>query len=390
MYFCSVKLPKKLYNKIIERKSNNAYRKLGQNSSLIDFFSNDYLGFSKSKKIFENTHQFMLEQDICENGATGSRLLSGNYPLYSQVEQELSVYHKAEAALLYNSGYSANVGFFSAVLQKGDVVFYDEFIHASIRDGIQLSHANSFKFRHNDLQDLAKRIATIQGSLKYANATLYVVTESVFSMDGDTPDLQRIAAICKENSAYFIVDEAHALGVFGKKGLGLVQELQLEEKIFARIATFGKAIGCHGAVVLGSKELIAFLVNFSRSFIYTTGISPHALTTIKIAYQSLQAAEGMKEMQKLRSNIQHFNAEVVRLGLPFIPSASAIQCCVIQGTTNTKKIALQLQETGFNVKAILHPTVKRGEERLRFCLHSTNSRAEITQVLENLTTFVFI
>ncbi len=384
-----VKLPEKLHNKIAERKSKNAYRKLGLNTDLIDFSSNDYLGFSKSKTIFENTHQYMLDADICENGATGSRLLSGNYPLYAQVEQELSVYHKSEAALLYNSGYSANIGFFSAVLQKGDVIFYDEFIHASIRDGIQLSHANSFKFRHNDLQDLVNRIANIKGNLKYANATLYVVTESVFSMDGDTPDLQKIATICKENSAYLIVDEAHALGVFGNNGLGLVQELQLEEKIFARIATFGKALGCHGAVVLGSKELIAFLVNFSRSFIYTTGISPHALATIKIAYQTLLGVKGEQEMQKLRSNIQHFNTEVTRLKLPFIPSDSAIQCAVIQGATNTKKIALQLQEIGFFVKPILHPTVKKGEERLRFCLHSTNSRAEITQVLENLTTFVY-
>ncbi|WP_369820279.1 aminotransferase class I/II-fold pyridoxal phosphate-dependent enzyme [Tenacibaculum sp. SG-28] len=332
-----MKLPDKLHKKIAERKAKNAFRKLGLNTDLIDFSSNDYLGFSKSKTIFENTHQYMLDTGICENGATGSRLLSGNYSLYAQVEQELSFYHNSEAALLFNSGYSANVGFFSAVLQKGDVIFYDEFIHASIRDGVQLSHASSYKFRHNDLQDLAKRIANIKGSLKYANATLYVVTESVFSMDGDTPDLQKIAAICRENSAYLIVDEAHALGVFGQNGLGLVQKLELEEKVFARIATFGKALGCHGAVVLGSKELISFLVNFSRSFIYTTGISPHALATIKIAYQFLRGAEGVQEMQKLRCNIQHFNSEVARLGLSFIPSASAIQCTVIQGTTHTKK-----------------------------------------------------
>ena len=374
-----MQFPQKLTNKLLQRKDNQSLRELGESNNLIDFSSNDYLGFAKSDVIFEKTHQFLIENNLKNNGATGSRLLSGNHNLYAEVEKELSKVHASEAVLVFNSGYDANIGFFSSIAQRGDIILYDELIHASIRDGIQLSNAKSYKFKHNDLESLEEQI--IKQTQK-DNQDIYVVTESVFSMDGDSPDLIAMSTVCKAHNAFFIVDEAHAVGVFNS---GLIEKHKLENDVFARIITFGKALGCHGAAILGSNELKQYLVNFARSFVYTTGLSPHSLATVQFAYKEL--ANG-KSREKLQENIQFFKEEVNRLNLNFIESNSAIHCCVISGNEKVKKIAKKIQDRGFDVKPILSPTVIKGEERLRFCLHSYNSTEEITNVLENLVTFV--
>ena len=366
-------LPKKLTKKLKLREETNSLRSLKLPSNLIDFSSNDYLGFAKSEVIFDKTHQFLINRNIKQNGATGSRLLSGNHSLYNEVEGFLSDYHQTESATIFNSGYDANIGFFSSIPQRGDVILYDEFIHASIRDGILLSNAKAFKFRHNDLDSLEEILKRIQQD----NSDVYVVTESVFSMDGDSPDLIKMSQIIKNYRAFFIVDEAHAVGVFGA---GLVQELNLQDAVFARIITFGKALGSHGAAILGSEELQSYLVNFARSFIYTTGLSPHSLATILMIYNEM-----LKQVQQnklaLSENIHHFKEEVKRLKLNFIQSNSTIHCCVIPGNEKVKSISKKLQEKGFDVKAILSPTVKENQERLRFCLHSYNSKKEISDVL---------
>jgi 8-amino-7-oxononanoate synthase len=377
-----MKLPKKLTDKLKFREENNSLRSLKTPTNLVDFSSNDYLGFAKSSAIFDKTHQFLLDKNSKQNGATGSRLLSGNHILYSEVEDFLSDFHQTESTTIFNSGYDANIGFFSAAPQRNDIILYDEFSHASIRDGIQLSNAKSFKFLHNDLEDLEAMLKRIQQE----NSEIYVVTESVFSMDGDSPDLVNLVKICKKYNAYLIVDEAHALAVFGKNGCGLVQHLDLQNDVFARIITFGKGLGCHGAAILGCKNLQNYLVNFARSFIYTTGLSPHSLATIKVAYNEM-----LKQVQQdkinLSENIHHFLEEVKRLKLDFIPSCSAIQCCVISGNENVKLISEKFKEKGFEVKAILSPTVPQNQERLRFCLHSYNSAKEISEVLSLLAIF---
>ena len=372
------KLPKILSNKLNVRLQNNALRKLPQATDCVDFASNDYLGFSNSKSIFEATHQYLLEHNQIQNGATGSRLLSGNHPVYEAAEAFIAHFHKSSSALIFNSGYDANVGFFSAVPQKGDLILYDELCHASIRDGIQLSNAKAYKFQHNDLEDLERLL--VQNSEK----TIYVVTESVFSMDGDTPNLEELVLLANQHNGYVVVDEAHALGVLGDKGEGLVQSLHLQEDVFARIMTFGKGLGCHGAAILGSDDLKSYLVNFARSFIYTTGLSPHSVATILMAYQQLEKATDSQ--QQLKNNIAHFNQEKNRLSLKplFVHSKSAIQSAIIPGNEKVKSIAHQLQSKGFDVKPILSPTVPEGQERLRFCLHSFNSEDEITLILQLL------
>jgi 8-amino-7-oxononanoate synthase len=380
-------LPKKLQQKLEERKANSSLRQLGVQTDLVDFSSNDYLGFSKSKAVFEKAYAFLKEQNSIQNGSTGSRLLSGNHALYNLVEKQICNFHNSEAALIFNSGYDANIGFFSSVPQRGDAILYDEYIHASIRDGISMSNAKAYKFKHNDLADLKQQI------LRQAqnDNSIYIVTESVFSMDGDSPDLATISQITKKHNAHLIVDEAHAVGVFGDNGVGLIQYLNLENDVFTRIITFGKAMGCHGAAILGSESLKNYLVNFSRSFIYTTALPPHSLATIHAAYNKLVTPNAVEasEIQKLHKNIQFFKTEIIKNKLDklFIESNSAIHCCIITGNENVKNVAKNLQKEGFNVKPILSPTVPKGQERLRFCLHGYNSEEEISKVLEILATF---
>jgi 8-amino-7-oxononanoate synthase len=380
-------LSQNLITKLHIRKQNNALRQLPQKNNLIDFSSNDYLGFAKSATIFEQTHELLVSRNIKTNGATGSRLLSGNHDLYPETENCIAKFHESASALIFNSGYDANVGFFSSVPQKGDLILYDELCHASIRDGIQLSNAKSYKFKHNDFEDLEKKITNYE--LRITNQEIYIVTESVFSMDGDCPNLAELVAVSEKHNSFLVIDEAHALGVFGSSGQGLVHSLGLQNQVFARIVTFGKALGCHGAAVLGSQSLMDYLVNFARSFIYTTGLSPHSVATILIAYKQLQTEQNA--IEKLKENIIHFNQEKSILGLKplFVRSKSAIQSSIISGNEKVKTIAKQLQEKGFDVKAILSPTVPEGQERLRICLHSYNSKAEITELLQLLSSFVF-
>ena len=380
-----MKFPENLKNKIENRNQNNSLRKLASPNNLIDFASNDYIGFANSETIFNATHYYLVEANIIQNGATGSRLLSGNHKVYPEVENYIAQFHQVESALIFNSGYDANVGFFSAVPQRNDIILFDELSHASIRDGIQLSNAKSYKFKHNDFEELEELIQRFQ----LGSAEIYIVTESVFSMDGDCPNLEELVLISNNYNCNLVVDEAHALGVFGDYGEGLVQMLNLQDSVFARIVTFGKGLGCHGAAIIGSNELKNYLVNFARSFIYTTGLSPHSVATVLVAYQHLKIEK--KAHEQLRNAIIHFNQEKNLLGLKpmFVRSKSAIQSAIIPGNQNVKLIANQLQEKGFDVKAILSPTVPEGQERLRFCLHSFNSKEEISEVLGLLSTFVF-
>jgi len=380
-------LPKKLQDKIETRAEEHSLRSLGLRQDLLDFSSNDYLGFSRSKKMYNKACSILKQYNYQANGATGSRLLTANHPLYLDTEKQIATFHNTPTALIFNSGYDANIGFFSSVPQRGDVILYDALCHASIRDGISMSHAKGYKFAHNNLQGLEALLET-QKKTNKTNAEIYVVTEAVFSMDGDTPPLKAVATLCKKHNAYLIVDQAHATGVIGPKGKGLVQELDLEDLVFARIVTFGKALGCHGAAILGSGELKSYLINFARSFIYTTALPPHTLATIGAAYSKLE--DNSDAIKKLQDNISTLQKGILDTQLTpyFIPSQSAIHCCVIKGNKATKDIAALLQQNKFDVKAILSPTVPKGQERLRICLHSYNTKEDITALVRLLKEFL--
>ncbi len=374
------RVPASLGKRLDGRAAQDALRELRPVGALIDLSSNDYLGFGADESLFDEASVLAGHP---KNGSTGSRLITGNHDLYSIAEARVAHFHEAEAALIFNSGYDANLGVFSSIPQRGDIVLFDEYCHASIRDGLRLSQARAFKFAHNDLEDLERLLESCRES------TVYVATETVFSMDGDSPPLVRLLELCEKYGAFLILDEAHALGVFGPHGAGLVQDHQLHQRVFARVVTYGKALGCHGASVLGPKILKEYLVNFARSFIYTTALPPHSVATIVLAYGKLEQAT--VTIEKLRANILHFSREVARLGMVpvFVGGKSAIASAIIPGNERVRIIARRVQDAGFDVRPILSPTVPQGQERLRFCIHAFNTPEQITSVLELLAKTLF-
>jgi 8-amino-7-oxononanoate synthase len=365
--------PHKLSHKLIQAKEEHLFRSLKTNYPNIDFSSNDYLGFSTQGYL----HQELLTfEPSLKMGSTGSRLISGNSVLFNEIENEIAQFHHAESALIFNSGYDANLGLLSSVPQKGDLIICDELIHASLIDGIRLSFATHYKFKHNNLSSLNELIIRHKDSFN----EIYIVVESVYSMDGDNAPLVELAKLCKDDHIHLIVDEAHGIGVFGKQGRGLCENLNIENDCFARIYTFGKAMGCHGAAIVGNEELKKYLINFSRSFIYTTAMPEHSLLAIKAAYKLLLKTP---EIEKLRSNISYFNS--FQNNSPyFIKSESAIHCKLISGNKQVQAAEEKLNQLDVYVKSIKSPTVKEGQERLRICLHSFNTKQEIDLLLNSI------
>lgn len=359
-----------------KRQELNAVRRLTVTENTIDFCSNDYLGFARSAELRSAIAGEYAQLELPQNGSAGSRLLAGNTAYAEELEKRIAAFHHAEAGLLYNSGYDANVGLFSALGQKDTTIIYDELIHASVHDGIKMSSATAFMFKHNDLFHLEER-------LKIAAGTVYVAVESIYSMDGDAALLKEILALCKTYHANLIVDEAHATGVTANAGRGLVQQLEMEEEVFARVHTFGKALGCHGAIVVGSNLLRDYLINFSRAFIYTTALPMHSLVAINQSYQLLQRST--TGIQQLNGLIAFFKKEAMLINKQEITdSNSAIQCIVIPGNGHVKSIAAGLQEQGFDVRPILSPTVQKGRERLRICLHAFNTGEQISRLINSV------
>lgn len=336
-----------------------------------DFWSNDYLGFASE----------LAKQTLgSSGGATGSRLISGDRNEYHTIEARIAAYHGQAAALVFSSGYMANIGLLSALPQRGDQIFYDQLIHASLRDGIRLSQAKAFSFKHNDVAQLKQRLAKAEGFA-------FVVTESVFSMDGDRAPLLEIADVCEHYGAALIVDEAHSIGIDGANGSGWVAALGLQERVFASIVTFGKAMGCHGAAILGREELKAYLINFCRPFIFSTGPSPHQWASIAAAYDLLEGI-GAERRKQLSQRIATFKelAEKYLLGSSFMPPSNdhPIQWVPCQGNAAVVALEQDLARKDWLVKAIRHPSVAQGNERLRICLHSFNTPHEIAALVQEI------
>jgi 8-amino-7-oxononanoate synthase len=364
---------KKMMTELFNREESDALRRLPAPSELIDFCSNDYLGLAHSS-VVKQAMQTALEEEG-PLGATGSRLISGNRPELEALEVFLAEFHQSEKALLFNSGYAANQGLLSCMADRHDTIIFDQLIHASLREGLKLSQATHYSFRHNDLKHLEQKLQVSKGQI-------FVVVESVYSMDGDEAPLIEMLELCEKYGAALIVDEAHATGVLGFEGRGLVAELGLEEQVWARIYTFGKALGGHGAAICGPGYLIDFLINFSKPFIYTTALPWHGLAGVQAAYLEMQKGTALKALQQ---NIRFFTEQIpASLRPQFIPSRSAIQSLVYPGNSAVRELAKTLQGQGFAVWPILHPTVPKGQERLRICLHSFNSQDEILALINAL------
>lgn len=368
-----------LKNKLHERQQAGTYRQLKPENGLVDFCSNDYLGFARLAALKQSIAHEVNTHPLSLNGSAGSRLLSGNIQYAEDLEKHIAAYHESEAGLLFNSGYDANLGLLSSLAQRGDTIILDELVHASIIDGARLSYANRYSFKHNDLESL-------EAKLKIAKGNCYVVIESVYSMDGDTPPLPEILSLTEKYNAALIIDEAHAVGLYPK---GLVCELGLQQRIFARVVTFGKALGGHGAIVLGSNNLRNYLINFARSFIYTTAASFHQLAAIKMAYQLLENSG--EAIISLKRNIKLFKRDV-NTGENFIllNSESPIQCIVLKSNEMAREAAKQLQTNNLDVRPILSPTVAQGTERIRICLHSFNKENDLTLLAVTLNKFILL
>ena len=348
---------------LVERQQSGLLRRLPSPlQNRIDFCSNDYLGFACELSYPTNPIA----------GATGSRLISGNTAEAEALEQLLADFHGAEAALLFPSGYSANIGLIPAISDRHDTIIYDKLLHASLRDGIGLSQAKAYSFAHNDVADLDKKLSRASGKK-------WVIIESVYSMDGDQAPLEKMVETCQKYGAYLIVDEAHGTGVIGEEGEGLVSALGLEKEVWARVHTFGKAIGSHGAAVLGSQLLKDYLINFARSFIYTTALPPATIAHITEAYHSLQNTD---RVDQLRERVAYFLQQCPEaIQQRLIPSTTPIQAVLCPGNEAVRQLADHLQERNMAVLPIRYPTVPKGEERIRICLHTFNTNEEIDQLL---------
>ncbi len=365
-----------LSHKLEERIQAGNLRVLRVSRQPVDFFSNDYLGLATTGLL----HSLIPEaRNRQSTGSTGSRLLSGNNAQTEELETFIASFHKAEAALLFNSGYDANVGLLSCIPSRHTTILYDELCHASIIDGVRLGQcANKYKFGHNDMDELEGQLKKYQ-----EQGPVLVVVESVYSMDGDMAPLAALADLCAAYDAQLIVDEAHATGVFGTHGAGLVCALGLQDRVFARIHTFGKALGCHGAVVVGSALLRQYLINFARSFIYTTALPGQSVQAIRAAYGYL--AGGTFSNEPLHELIAYFRGRIEGSGnTNWKDSHSAIQALVIGDNMRSREVAARLQRAGLQVNPILHPTVSLGMERLRVCLHMFNTKEEVGVLFDNL------
>ena len=372
---CMSSLTDKLQETLAARDGAGLRRRLRQDSGGVDFSSNDYLGLSRSAELADRIEARLAGQGAVRLGSTGSRLISGNSAGIEALEAQIARFHKAPASLLFGSGYAANTGVFSCLLGAGDTLILDELIHASMIDGARLSKADRIVFKHNDLESLEQ-------ALHQAKGTKVIGIESVYSMDGDVAPLQDIVALAEQVDAAVVIDEAHSTGVMGPDGSGLVVAQGLEERIFARVHTFGKAVGLHGAAVVGSNLMRDYLMNFARPFVYATAPSPHMVAAISAAYDLLPGIEA--EREKLFGLIKYFRRRLVESRHQWLDSTTWIQALIVPGNAKVRGIADELRSRGFWTVPIVSPTVPVGMERIRLCLHSFNTEAEIDQLHEAL------
>ena len=343
-------------------------------AGLVDFSSNDYLGLSRHPAVQE------AQRVVAPAGSTGSRLLTGDSAAAQALETQLAHFHRAEAALLFNSGYTANLGFFATIPQRGDTILYDTDSHASVKEGIRASQATGWSFRHHDLADLERKLARATGSV-------FVAVEALYSMGGDMAPLAELAEFCQRRGLHLVVDEAHSNGIYGPRGEGLVVELGLESAVFARILTFGKALGSQGAAIVGPAVVRDYLLNFCRAFIYTTALPPLTIAGLTAAYHLLPTLA--TERAELFRRSDHLKKVLGALPGLRVPAESHVIHPVFfthrPGPEQVRQLAATVRAAGFDGRAIVAPTVPAGTERLRLIVHAFNTDAQIEGLAKALT-----
>ena len=410
---------------------------------MIDFSSNDYLGLAhcphqleKVSLEFDSFQHQVKQSSLPLLGATGSRLLSGDSILSQTLEQKLAKIHHREAALLFNSGYDANLSILSSIPLPHDFIIMDELCHNSLIMGIRMgrggggnlnnnnSSSHVMMFQHNNVIHLKQMLQMAHEKMQKMSssngkdANIIIVVESVYSMDGDVAPLLDIFQLSEEYNASVVVDEAHGLGVYGKTnphnlllrgehsdnntksddddddnrdneggGTGVLAALGLEHhpNHLCSVYTFGKAAGCHGAVVVASQTVIDYLINYARPFIYSTALPSHSIITIQCAYDSLMSRSiGEVRRHHVFSLVHLFRQQAIQHNIQVLDSPSPIQAVIVQSNDICIHVANMLRENGMDVYPIRYPTVKKGEERIRIILHAHNTMEDVMQLMAML------
>ncbi|KAJ8907813.1 hypothetical protein NDN08_007917 [Rhodosorus marinus] len=386
-------LSKKMRKALESRKSRGLVRQLTlEQSSCLenDFGSNDYLGLARSEML-RGTASKILERYQCVNGSTGSRLVTGNSQLAEDVEELAAKFHNSESAVLFNSGFNANHGLLGCLASKDDAILWDERCHASSREGTRVTNSSHVKaFRHNDLDSLHKELTA---ALERVTGAVIIVVESLYSMDGDLVPLKRLFKRIEFGGrrVSVVIDEAHTVGLYGGNGSGYVCERGFENhpNLLARVVSLGKAFGCHGGFVLGSRLLRDYLLNYARPLIFSSALPKSSLATILGAYEAMDSTEIREKRARVFTLSEYLRSEIdaspVVRSLVMTPMGTTNICSLaVVGAEFCVWVADQLALKGFRVMAVRPPTVSPGTERIRITVHSHNVARSIRELVRCL------
>lgn len=361
---------KGLYRKLRLAESEQSSKVIIDGKEVILLSSNNYLGLANHPKIKEAAKKAI---DKYGTGSGAARLISGNSVLYKELEEKLAEFKSTEAALVFGSGYLANISILSTVVEEGDLILSDELNHASIIDGCRLSRAEKVIYRHKDTKHIDEILSKNKGRRSL------IVTEGVFSMDGDIAPLPKIIALAKRYSAMVMVDDAHATGVLGKNGSGTGGHFGIKERIDIHMGTLGKALGAYGAYAAGDKELIEFLINKARGFIFTTALPPSVLASAIAAIQILEEEPHL--IKNLWINRNYLADGLKNLGFNIMGSETPIIPILIGSAEKALKMSEGLFEEGIYVPAIRPPTVPENTCRLRLTVMATHTKVDLDVAL---------
>ncbi|KIJ52438.1 hypothetical protein M422DRAFT_156259 [Sphaerobolus stellatus SS14] len=404
-------LEEKMRAALQSREDRQILRRLPSGTtSLVDFCSNDYLSLSTNPDL---RRHFLgeLQKSRLILGSGGSRLLT-DVPGHDQLEKRLAKFFNAPSALLFNSGFDANAGFFSCVPQPGDVIFYDEYIHASVHDGMRASRVREslFVFEHNSLKSLEEQLNRIiqkRPGIAKGTSSAFITVESLYSMDGDFAPLQSIVDLVEKllphGNGHIIVDEAHSTGLYGEQGRGIVSLLGLENRVTARLHTFGKALAGSGAVMLTTPLLRHYMINFARPLIYTTALSRSSVINVSCSFDILQSDIGGQLSAHLTNLCVHFvqslrqylrNSSTTLVYLPAILCSTELATPKLISpiipilTSSPRPLSAYLQKRGYLTRPITHPTVPKGLDRVRICLHAGNTLEQVNGLIRGIIDWV--
>ena len=383
-------LNKNLKKALLERKKQHRYRtrritKTPQqiemtvdNKQVISFCSNDYLGLANHHSIKQATIEAVEKYGV---GSGSAHLINGHSTAHHQLEEELAEFTGYPRTILFSTGYMANIGLCQALLDKNDYVYEDRLNHASLIDGGLISGARLQRYLHNDIDSLKSKITKTAKNKK--DATKLVLSDGVFSMDGDIANIPALSSLCKKNNSWLMIDDAHGFGTLGNTGKGSLEHLSLNPKnVPIYMATLGKAIGTAGAFIAGSDELIETIIQKSRSYIYTTAMPPAIAEATRCSLKIIQNEH--RHLYNLQNNIAYFKTCCIAKALPVESSQTAIQPIIIGDDYTALQISQELFELGFLVTAIRPPTVPEGTARLRITLSAKHTHEQIDKLIETL------